>query len=180
MSIAIVKSLGVKGCALWKRDAEGKTGQNPNVDNVSITLPSIELETTSITLMGTLDVPDVSRIGNLQLSATIPVDVPKAMELCELGKLTKWKVTWVSMLYNAESGTTTPKAFIVEAAGFVTGIPSAEVNAGAENTASVTMNLVSIKKINATDDKVEYEIDRGKGIFNIGDTDIIGGISSLY
>ena len=102
MSIAIQKSLGVKGCALWKLDDEGKAGENPNVDNVSIQLPSIELETTSITLMGTLDVPDVTRIGNLQLSATIPLDVPEAMKLCELGKVVKWMVTWASMVYDAK------------------------------------------------------------------------------
>ena len=180
MSIAICKSLGVKGCALWKLDENGATGQNPNVDNVSIQLPSIELETTSINLMGTLDIPDISRIGNLQLSATIPLDVPEAMELCELGKSVRWLITWASMTYNAVTSETTPKAFTVEVSGFVTGIPNAEVNAGAENTGDVTMNLISIKKTNATDGIVEYEIDRGKGIFNVRDKDMIGGISSLY
>ena len=180
MSIAITKSLGVKGCALWKLDARGEAGEKPNVDNVSIQLPSIELETTSITLMGTLDVPDVSRIGNLQLSATIPLDVKEAMELCELGKVVKWMVTWASMTYNAESGTTTPKAFKVVASGFVTSIPNAEVNAGTENTGDVTMNLISISKTNITDNIVEYEIDRGKGIFKVKGADIISGISSLY
>lgn len=180
MSIAITKSLGVKGCALWKLDARGEAGEKPNVDNVSIQLPSIELETTSITLMGTLDVPDVSRIGNLQLSATIPLDVKEAMELCELGKVVKWMVTWASMTYNAESGTTTPKAFKVVASGFVTSIPNAEVNAGTENTGDVTMNLISISKTNITDNIVEYEIDRGRGIFKVKGADIISGISSLY
>lgn len=180
MSIAITKSLGIKGCALWKLDDEGRPGENPNVDNVSIQLPSIELETTSITLMGTLDVPDVSRIGNLQLSATIPLDVPEAMELCELGKVVKWMVTWASMTYNAESGTTTPKSFKVMASGFVTSIPNAEVNAGAENTGSVTMNLISISKTNTTDNIIEYEIDRGAGIFRVHGDDLIGKISSLY
>ena len=180
MSIAITKSLGVKGCALWKLDERGEAGEKPNVDNVSIQLPSIELETTSITLMGTLDVPDVSRIGNLQLSATIPLDVKEAMELCELGKVVKWMVTWASMTYNAESGTTTPKAFKVVASGFVTSIPNAEVNAGTENTGDVTMNLISISKTNITDNIVEYEIDRGRGIFKVKGADIISGISSLY
>ena len=180
MSIAIQKSLGIKGCALWKLNDAGEPGTNPNVDNVSIQLPSIELETTSITLMGTLDVPDVSRIGNLQLSATIPLDVPEAMELCELGKVVKWMVTWASMVYDAESGTTTPKSFRVMASGFVTSIPNAEVNAGAENTGDVTMNLITISKTNITDGRVEYEIDRGKGIFKVKGDDLIGKISSLY
>lgn len=180
MSIAITKSLGVRGCAVWKLDAEGHPGENPNVDNVAVTLPSIELESTTINLMGSLDVPDVSRIGNLQLSVNIPLDVPKALELIELGKSVQWHITWCSQFYDSTTGATTPKAFRVEASGFVTSIPNAEINAGAENTGDVTMNLIAIKKINATDNKVEYEIDRGKGIFMVGDTDMIGGISSLY
>ena len=180
MSLALVKSLGVKGCAVWKLDENGATGQNPNVDNVAVTLPSIELETTTINLMGSLDVPDLSRIGNLQLTVNIPLDVPEALKLIELGKSVRWLITWCSQLYDSITGTTTPKAFNVEVSGFVTAIPNAEVNAGAENTGDVTMNLVSIKKTNATDGIVEYEIDRGKGIFKVRGDDLIGQFSHLY
>ena len=180
MSIAVTKSLGIKGCALWKLDADDKRGDNPNVDNVSITLPSIELESTTINLMGSVDVPDLSRIGNLQLSATIPLDVPEALALIELGKPVKWQITWCSQLYDSVSGTTTPKAFVVDVTGFVTSIPNSEVNAGAEHTGDVTMNLIAITKKNVTDNKVEYEIDRGKGIFRVNGNDMIGQFSSLY
>ena len=180
MSIAVTKSLGIKGCALWKLDAEGNRGDNPNVDNVSITLPSIELESTTVNLMGSLDVPDLSRIGNLQLSATIPLDVPEALALIELGKPVKWQITWCTQLYDSVSGTTTPKAFEVYVTGFVTSIPNSEVNAGAEHTGDVTMNLIAITTKNATDNKVEYEIDRGKGIFRVNGDDLIGKFSSLY
>lgn len=180
MSVSLVKSLGVKGCAVWKLDENGATGQNPNVDNVSIQLPAIELETTSINLMGTLDVPDISRVGNLQLSVTVPLDVPEAMELLDLGKSVRWLITWASMEYNSVTGETTPKAFTVEATGFVSAIPNAEVNAGAENTGEITMNLVSYKKTNTTDKIVQFEIDRGKGIFKLNGKDLISGVSSLY
>lgn len=180
MSLALVKSLGVKGCAVWKLDAEGKPGENPNVDNVAVTLPSIELESTTINLMGSLDIPDLSRIGNLQLSVNIPLDVPEALELIELGKSVQWHITWCSQFYDSVTGVTTPKAFRVEVSGFVTAIPNAEINAGAENTGDVTMNLIAIKKVNATDNKVEYEIDRGRGIFKVRGDDMIGQFSSLY
>lgn len=180
MSVALVKSLGVKGCAVWKLDENGATGQNPNVDNVDVALPSIELETTTINLMGSLDVPDLSRVGNLQLSVTIPIDVPEAMELCELGKSVRWLITWASMEYNSVTGETTPKAFTVEASGFVSAIPNANVNAGAENTGEITMNLISYKKTNTTDKIIQFEIDRGKGIFKLNGKDLIGNISSLY
>lgn len=180
MSLALVKSLGVKGCAVWKLDENGAAGQNPNVDNVAVTLPSIELESTTVNLMGSLDIPDLSRIGNLQLSVNIPLDIPEALELLELGKSVRWLITWCSQFYNSVTSETTPKAFTVEVSGFVTAIPNAEINAGAENTGDVTMNLISIKKTNVTDKIVEYEIDRGKGIFKVRGNDLIGQFSSLY
>lgn len=180
MSIALVKSLGVKGCAVWKYNEEDKVGENPNVDNVAVTLPSIEFETTTINLMGSLDVPDLSRIGNLQLTVNIPLDVPEALKLIELGKSVKWLITWCSQFYDSITGATTPKAFNVEASGFVTAIPNAEINAGAENTGDVTMNLISIKKTNVTDKNVEYEIDRGKGIFRLNGKDLYGQFGNLY
>ena len=108
MSVAIVKSLGVRGAAVWKLDDNGTPGQYPNVDNVAITLPSIELETSSLQLMGTLDVPDLSRVGNLQLTVNVPLDIPSAMELLEMGKVVKWLITWCSQEYNSVTGETTP------------------------------------------------------------------------
>lgn len=180
MSVALVKSLGVKGCAVWKLDESGAPGASPNVDNVSVTLPSIELESTTINLMGSLDVPDISRIGNLQLSVNIPLDVSSAMDLLELGKSVSWLITWVSMEYDSVTGVTAPKAYNVIATGFVTSIPNAEVNAGSENTGDITMNLVSYVKTCVTDNKVQFAIDRGKGIFSVNGVDLIGGIKLLY
>lgn len=180
MSISIAKSLGIRGCAVWKVDDNGATGQYPNVDNTEVTLPSIELETSSLQLMGTLDVPDLSRVGNLQLTVNVPLDIPSAMELLEMGKVVKWLITWCSQEYNSVTGETTPKSFTVEASGFITSIPNAEVNAGAENTGAITMNLISYKKTNTTDRLVQFEIDRGKGIFNVLGKDLISQFTSLY
>ena len=180
MSLALVKSLGVKGCAVWKLDENGATGQNPNVDNVAVTLPSIELETTTINLMGSMDVPDLSRVGNLQLTVNVPLDVPEAMELCELGKTVSWLVTWCSQEYNSVTGETTPKAYSVNATGFISAIPNAEVNAGAENKDDITMNRISYKKTNITDKTIPFEIDRGKGIFRLNGKDLYGQFSTLY
>lgn len=180
MSVAIVKSLGVKGCAVWKLDDNGTPNQYPNVDNTEVNLPSIDLETSSLQLMGTLDVPDLSRVGNLQLTVNVPLDVPSAMELLEIGKVVKWLITWCSQEYNSVTGETTPKSFTVEASGFVTSIPNAPVNAGAENTGVIAMNLISFKKTNTTDRIVQFEIDRGKGIFNVLGKDLIKQFTSLY
>lgn len=179
MSIAIKKGLGIKGCAVWKLK-DGEPGENPNVDNVSVTLPSIELETTSINLMGSVDIPDVSRIGNMQLSCTIPLDVKEAMDLCEIGKTVDWLVTWCSQEYNSTTGETVAKSYSVRATGFITSIPNAEVNSGSENTGEVTMNLIKYKKECISDNYTAFEIDRGAGIFKINGNDLFAKINSLY
>lgn len=180
MSVALVKSLGIKGCAVWKLDADGRPGTTPNVDNVAISLPSIDLETTTINLMGNLDVPDLSRIGNLQLTVTVPLDVKEAIDLAELGKSVKWLITWCSQEYNSTTSEMTPKSFAVEASGLITSIPNAEVNAGAENTGTITMNLIAYRKVNRTDNIVAFEIDRGKGIFKVNGVDLMSQFSTLY
>ena len=180
MSISIKKSLGVKGCAIFKLDENGKAEETPNVDNVSVQLPSIELETTTISMMGSLDIPDVSRIGNLQLTATIPLDIKEAMELCELGKTVSWLITWCSVEYNASTGETTPKSYRVNATGYITSIPNAEINAGAENTGDVTMNLIKYQKDCISDNTTAFEIDRGRGIFKVNGNNIFAQINSLY
>lgn len=180
MSVSLFKSLGVKGCAVWRVDDTGNVGQNPNVDNVSVTLPSIDLETTQINLLGSFDVPDISKIGNLQLAVEAPLDVPSAMELVDLGRTVRWLITWCSLEYSSTTGETLPKSFSVDASGFITGVPNAEVNAGSANTGTITMNLLSYKKTNKSDNFVQFEIDRGKGIFKVNERDLISQISSLY
>ena len=181
MSTSLVKSLGVKGCSIWKVNGDtDQTTDRPNVDNVSIQLPSIELESTTINLMGSLDVPDISRIGNLQLTATIPVDNSAAMDLIELGKSVKWHIRWVTMEYDSITSVTTPVSYKAIVSGFVTSIPNSEVNAGSEGTADVTMNLISYKKSDLTHNKVIFDIDRGQGVFKFNGKDMISNISSLY
>ena len=179
MSIAIKKGLGVKGCAVWKL-VGGEPGENPNVDNVSVTLPSIELETTTVNLMGSVDIPDISRIGNMQLSVTIPLDVKEALELCELGKTVEWLVTWCSQEYNSTTGETVAKSYSVRATGFITSIPNAEINSGAENTGEVTMNLIKYRKDCISDNYCSFEIDRGAGIFKINGNNLYEQFSKLY
>lgn len=180
MSIAIKKGLGIKGCAVWKLDENGQPGENPNVDNTPVTLPSIELETTSINLMGTVEIPDISRIGNLQLIVSVPLDVKEAMELCELGKTASWMISWCSQEYNSETGETVAKAYKVFASGFITSIPNAEVNSGAENTGEITMNLIKYSKQCISDNYTSFEIDRGRGIFKVNGNNLYDQFSSLY
>lgn len=180
MAVSIVKSLGVKGCAIYKKDDTGNVSQIPNADNVAISLPSIELESTTVNLMGSLDVPDVTRLGNLQLSVTVPVDVKASMELAELGKTVSWLIKWCSVEYQTETGATIPVSYQVHATGLITSIPNAEVNVGAENTGTITMNLIRYKKLRVGEAAPIFEIDRGAGVFIVNGQNLLKAYSSLY
>lgn len=180
MSVAITKSLGVKGCSIWRVRDDDTVADHPNADNISITLPSIELESTTINLMGSVDIPDISRIGNLQLTATIPVDAKSSLDLIEIGKSVKWQIRWVTMEYDSTTSVTTPVSYKVFATGFVTSIPNAEVNAGSEGTADVTMNLIAYRKIDSTHNKTIFAIDRGQGTFIFNDKDMMSNIHNMF
>lgn len=180
MSVAITKSLGIKGCSIWKVRDDDTVSSHPNADNISITLPSIELESTTVNLMGSVDIPDISRIGNLQLTANVPVDTASSLELIELGKSVKWQIRWVTMEYDSTTSVTTPVSYKVIATGFITSIPNAEVNAGSEGTADITMNLIAYKKIDSTHNKVIFDIDRGKGTFIFNDKNMMSDIQTMF
>lgn len=180
MTVACIKSMGVKGAAVYKLNESGTPilGNYPNIDNVPITLPAIEPETTSLNLMGTLDVPDISRIGNMQMSITVPCDNDDAMSLAEMGTLQSWLIAWVSQEYDVATSQLKVVPYKVYVKGFVASLPNAEVNAGAENTGDITMNLVSIKKLR--DNVVKYNIDRTQGLVEIDGKNLTSQFNSLY
>lgn len=64
--------------------------------------------------------------------------------------------------------------------GFITSIPNAEVNAGSEGTADITMNLIAYKKIDSTHNKVIFDIDRGKGTFIFNDKNMMSDIQTMF
>lgn len=177
MSIQVHKSLPIKGCSLWLLENDKPVTSTPQADNISITIPSIEFETTDIGIMGTVSIPDFSRVGNLQLTATIAIDNPDSRVLKRVGHQS-WMIRYCTSSMNVNTGLEELSSYTIKASGYITSIPNAEVNQGAENTGDIVMNLMSFQKLHDTD--VEINIDRMAGKLEISGINYASEISSLY
>ena len=175
MAVSNSKFVGIKGCAVYRCENDVPITSAPQVDNVTITVPEITFNTVDVNIMGTVSIPDMTSLDNIQLSVNIPVDNPDAAELMQVG-LQNWRISYVvSNVNNQGVETITPCS--IYATGFVTGIPNAEISKGGDGTADVTMNLMRFKKY--TGERVDIDIDRSTGTLIIKGVNY-NTISSLY
>ena len=180
MSVAPTKTIGIKGCAVWLADERGSAiGTNPQIDNTTITAPSIEFGTTDVNIMGTLSVPDFTKLDNFSLSVNIPVDNPEAMRLCQLG-LTQWIISYCVASIDARTGLESVVGYRIYARGYVTSVPSADIAVGNDTTADVTMNLVSYKKWALGADVPAFDIDRLSGKVEINGVNYSRAVDELF
>lgn len=150
----------ISGVSIYACDEKGQSYSEPAAIDVSITLPSIEFESTDVQLMGSLSVPDTTRLGNLQISATLEADNPKTRTLVGAG-LKKWRISWTENILEP-TGLQSVRGFTVFATGYVGAIPEGAKEIGGQATADYTMNCISIYKKDSTG-YVSYDIDRTKG-----------------
>lgn len=180
MSSAKTKFVQIQGCAVWESDdSMTAIDSTPNVDNTTISAPEIEFGTTDINLMGTVSVPDFTRIDNFQLSVNIPVDNPDAVKLCKLG-LRQWIISYCVSNLNSETGLEDVSAYRIYAKGYITKIPVAELSQGGEGRADLSMNLVSYKKWKVGDNTPVFDIDRLTGKVEVGGVNYSQSINQMY
>lgn len=177
MSIQMHKSLPIKGCSLWLLEDDKPITSTPQADNIAITIPTIEFETTDLNIMGTMSIPDFTRIGNLQLTATIAIDNPDSRPLKRVGQQS-WLIRYCTAYVDVATGLDVIEGYEIKASGYVTSIPNAEVNQGSENTGDIVMNLTSIRKMHGAD--VELDIDRMHGKIEISGINYTTELSNFY
>lgn len=150
----------IKGVTIYSCDSNWKPKPTPAAIDRDITIPEQTHPTTDVNLMGTVSIPDQSRIDNMTLTVNVNCDSPEAGELTG-GGVCYWKICWVDEILDA-TGEMTITGYNIYASGYVTGIPEAAKNAGAENSGDLGMNLISIKKTRILDngEQVVYDINR--------------------
>lgn len=179
MSTQKYKSLPIKGAAIWALNENGEPiSSTPQADNVPITLPSIDFGTTDVNILGTVSVPDFTRLENFQVTVDINVDNPDSKPLKKIGRQS-WKITYCNAFIDSATCLETLQGIVVYCNGFVGGIPNAEVNQGAENTATITMNCMSFKK-QTQDGVIECDIDRSAGKIEIDGVNYTESVASKY
>lgn len=180
MSKSITKFVEIKGCAVWACDDNWvPVSQNPQVDNIAISAPDIEFATTDINLMGTLSIPDFTRIDNFQIGVTVPPDNEEAMALFQPG-LKHWMISYAVSNFNSQTGLEELSAYRIYAAGYITKIPTSEINKGAEGTTELPMNLAVYKKVKVGSNTAVFDINRFTGKVEINGVNYSQPIDELY
>ncbi len=177
MSRQTYKFTTIKGCALWAMENGAVISSVPNADNITITLPELTFGTTDVNILGTLTLPDFTRIDNFTVTANIAVDNPDSEPIKRIG-YQEWKITYCVGLVNAQTGLEEYTPYTVYCKGFIGSIPLSSVEQGGDGMADVTMNCTSIRKMKGNE--TEFEIDRLNGNIKLGDKDYANDINSLY
>ena len=154
---AINRYTSIKGTTIYKLSKEGKPASAPAAIDMDITIGEQSHPTTDIPVMGTLSVPDQSRLDNFTIEVNVNCDSPEAAELGGEG-IVGWQIQWVDEFVDTD-GLPQIVGWTITAKGYVTGLPEANKNQGSDNSGNLVMNVVSILKKNSND-FVSYDIDR--------------------
>lgn len=150
----------VTGTSIYECDDKWQSNSEPSAVDVQVTLPALEFESADVQFMGTLSVPDTTRLGNIQVTAALECDNPKTRRLVGPG-LKRWRISWVQNIVWPNQ-TQTAVGFTVFAAGYVAAVPEGAKELGSASTADYTMNCVSISKKDSTGYQA-YDVDRATG-----------------
>ena len=158
---AIPKYTAIKGCTIYPLDANGHAADTPAAIDIDITLPEQSHPTTDVQMMGTISIPDPTRLDDLTVTVNINADSPEAQVLVGDGGVVGWQIQWVDEVID-QSGNMRLVGWTVTAKGYIGGVPEANKNQGSDNTGDLTMHAIYLRKANS-DGVVPYEIDRVAG-----------------
>lgn len=153
----IPKYTSIKGCTIYRLNAAGMPLPTPAAIDVDITISEQTHPSTDVSMMGTVGVPDQSRLDNFTVTANVNCDSPEAAALSGAG-IVGWFIRWVDEVID-EAGMPQVIGWDVTAKGYITGAPEATKNVGSENMGDISMNVVAITKKNSLG-YVAYDIDR--------------------
>lgn len=155
----IAKYTTIKGVSIYECNEQWKEQGLPCAIDIEITVSEQTHPTTDIPFMGTMSVPDQSRVDNITITANVNVDDPNAQRLCGKG-MKYWKACWVDEVVEA-NGLISVVGYNIYSKGFVGGQPEAAKNTGGDNSGGIVMNCVGIKKQDSNG-VVAYDIDRSQ------------------
>lgn len=175
MSLKRINIYGqIKSCSIYPM-VDGVASDAPAAIDATITLPSITFETSTVQMMGSLSVPDQSRLGDLSMSITVPQS-RDSIALSGKG-LKSYVARWVQEVHEP-NGAVKVVGFACYVSGYVTQVPESAKNPGAEGTADYTVSLVKYRVVE--DGKLEhFNIDRSSGKLVINGEDYRSEVDDL-
>ena len=154
---SIDRYTSIKGSTVYRLDDKGRPMETPAAIDVDINVSEQTHPTTDIPMMGTIGVPDQSRLENFTISVNVNCDSPEAQALCGPGLL-GWEIHWVDEVVGAD-GLPQVVGWVITAKGYITNTPEATKNQGSDNSGDITMNVMAVTKKNSLG-YVAYDIDR--------------------
>ena len=147
---------------------------NPVAIDCTITPPVVTFETGTVQMMGSLTVPDQSRIADMSLSITVPVS-PYSAKLSGKG-LMGYEARWAQEVTDP-SGAIRVVQGVCYISGYVTQVPASAVNPGAEGTADYNVSVVKYRLV--VDGEELHNIDRAAGVLVINKVDYRSEVDKL-
>ncbi len=143
--------------------------------DVAFTLPGLEFETAELQAMGSMDVPVIGRINNMELSIT---KIGMDNGLRKLNKLEKQNLEfrWVQEVVDSEGGITQEgcKAFVRT---MPTSTPEFGVEVGSNIEGECTYSATRIRIVIGGEEWLV--VDRLAGVLQVNGTDYMSTINSL-
>lgn len=163
----------IKACSIYPI-TNGVADEKPAAIDATITLPNITFETSTIQMMGSVTMPDQSRLGDLSLSITVP---QSRHSIALSGKgLKDYRANWVQEVTDP-SGAVRVVGGVCYMSGYVTQIPESAKNPGAEGTSDYTVSLVKYRVL--MDGEEMFNIDRASGTLVINGEDYRSEVDEL-
>lgn len=174
MAFKRIPTLGqIKSCTIYPMINDIAANEPAAVD-ATITLPNVSFETSTVQMMGSLTVPDHSRLQDLSLSITV-TQSEHSISLAGKG-LKSYVAKWVQE-YIDVNGAVRVVGGICYMSGYVTQIPESAKNPGGEGTSDYNVSLVKYKV--ELDGKVLFDIDRTTGKLIINGEDYRSEVDEL-
>ena len=164
----------IKGCSIYQV-VDGVADEEPCAIDCTITPPAISFETATIQMMGSLTMPDQSRLQDLQLSITVPSNNVNSINLSGKG-LKSYAARWAQEVTDP-SGAVRIISGVIYMSGYVTQVPESAKNPGGEGTSDYNVSLVKYRCL--VDNEEMYNIDRSAGKLVINGEDYRSEVDEL-
>lgn len=163
----------IKSCSIYPV-MDGVAADTPAAIDATITLPNISFESTTVQMMGSMTMPDHSRLSDMSLSITV---TQSSLTAPLSGKgLKSYVIRWAQEVVEPSDAVRIVGG-VCYCSGYVTQVPESAKSPGGEGTSDYTMSLCKYRVL--IDGKEMFNIDRGAGKLVINGEDYRSEIDDL-
>lgn len=169
---SITKYITVSANAVYAAEG-GVPLAEPSANDVDVTLPVISHPTTTINMMGSVDLADETRVENLQIT----INCQTSKQTAELLKHKEFIIRFAMQKQDAQTGLVSYAGFVATAYGTPQSFSGGSRSVGEAGAADISISCLKYRLQEDGEDLIE--IDRNAGILKIGGVDKRAEINKL-